>query len=319
MVVSGNYRPKHQRTKLNGFWPSHRSSREVLPFFRRNSALSVGKRISSPTKIKPGAQRPNKWKGKTMKNPINKTSQLNRAVRAVLIVAGAGLLAAATPTIRADTPGVLPPQSHAFGKTYAEWLAAWWQWSLAFPVSADPEYGTADISANQSGHVWFLPKPLGGGTTTYTATVPAGTALFVPVMTLEADNTGCPTYTDFTADQLGTFVQGGWGFATETSCTIDGVAVAGMEDPQNTPYFVQTAPFGYTVASHDNVLANYPGFVDETCIPDGTSVFPTVAGGVCVLIAPMSVGLHTIHLIGMVPAFGLDFDVTFQITVAPGH
>ena len=42
---------------------------------------------------------------------------------------------------------VLPPQSDAFGHTHGEWLAKWWQWSLAFPVNADPENGTADISA----------------------------------------------------------------------------------------------------------------------------------------------------------------------------
>jgi len=214
-------------------------------------------------------------------------------------------------------PGILPPQSHAFGHTYGEWLAKWWQWSLAFPVNADPENGTADISAGQSGHVWFLPAPLGGGTATRTGTVPPGTALFVPVLTFEADNTGCPTYTDYTAAQLAGLVQGGWSFATETSCSVDGVAVTGMDDPQTTPYFVQTPAFSYTVASHDNVLANYPGFVDESCIPDGTTVYPTVAGGVCVMIAPLPVGQHTIHIAGAVPAFGLFYDVTFDITVAP--
>jgi hypothetical protein len=234
------------------------------------------------------------------------------------------LLTATNAPVLADddsvsAPSVIPPvvENHPYGLTYAGWLAKWWQWSLAFPVSADPEYGTADISAGQSGDVWFLPAPLGGGTGTRTGTVPAGTALFVPVLTFEADNTGCPTYTTFTAAQLAGLVQGGWSAVTSTSCTIDGVAVAGMDNPTNSVYLVQTQPFSYTVAAYDNVLANYPGFVGETCIPDGTTVNPTVAEGMCVMIRPMSVGTHTIHIGAAAPAYGLSYDVTFDITVAP--
>src|SRR5580658_8829095 len=80
------------------------------------------------------------------------------------------LTAAVAPALADDStvcsPGVVPPvvETHPYGLTYAGWLAKWWQWSLAFPVSADPEYGTANINAAQSGDVWFLPSPLGGGT-----------------------------------------------------------------------------------------------------------------------------------------------------------
>jgi hypothetical protein len=220
-----------------------------------------------------------------------------------------------------NPPGVIPPvePTRPYGRTYAEWLAKWWQWSLSFPVSADPEYGTADMSAGQSGDVWFLPAPLGGGTGTRTGTIPAGTALFVPVLTFEADNTGCPTYTDFTAAQLAALVQGGWSAVTATSCTIDGVAVTGMDNPTNSPFLVQTEPFSYKLAGSDNVLANYPGFVGENCIPDGTTVYPTVAQSMCVMIRPLPVGTHTIHIAGAAPAFGLSYDVTFDITVAPHH
>jgi hypothetical protein len=233
------------------------------------------------------------------------------------------LMAAVTPTLADDgavcNPGVIPPivETHPYGLTYAEWLAKWWQWSLVFPVSADPENGTASLSAGQSGDVWFLPVPLGGGTATRTGTVPEGTALFVPVLTFEVDNTGCPTYTDFTVAQLTAELQGGWSAVTATSCTIDGVAVTGMDNPTNSAYLIQTQPFSYKVAAYDNVLANYPGFVGETCIPDGTTVNPTVAEGICVMIRPLSVGTHTIHIGAAAPAYGLTYDVTFDITVAP--
>jgi hypothetical protein len=254
-----------------------------------------------------------------MKNRIKQSNHSPVSGGWVPALAALALLSATVaPTLASD--GVIPPvtASRPYGHTYAEWLVKWWQWSLSFPVNADPEYGTADISAHQSGSVWFLPAPLGGATATRAGTVPAGTALFVPVLTFEADNTGCPTYTHFTADQLAGFVAGGWSTVTATSCSIDGVPVSGMENPTNSIYLVQTPPFSYTVASHDNVLANYPGFVNETCIPDGVTVYPTVAEGICVLIHPLPIGPHTIHIGASNPTFGIAYDVTFNITVAPG-
>jgi hypothetical protein len=112
-----------------------------------------------------------KKKGRTMKAQISLKKNAAQPERFRPILATLLLLAATT---CASLGQVLPPQSHAYGMTYAELLTKWWQWSLAFPVSADPEFGTADISANQSGPVWFLPKPLGGGTATIAGTVPAG-------------------------------------------------------------------------------------------------------------------------------------------------
>ena len=254
------------------------------------------------------------------------TYHLLRSGQWLSALAIAALLMTAVAPARADdtntnNPGIIPPvvETHPYGLTYAEWLAKWWQWSLAFPVSADPEYGTASLSAGQSGDVWFLPSPLGGGTVTRTGTVPEGTALFVPVLTFEVDNTGCPTYTDLTVAQLSAELQGGWSAVTATSCTIDGVAVTGVDDPTNSTYLIQTRPFSYTLAAHDNVLANYPGFVGETCIPNGTTVSPTLAEGICVMIRPLSVGTHTIHIGASAPAYGLTYDVTFDITVAPPH
>jgi len=218
---------------------------------------------------------------------------------------------------RGEQPKVFPPDSHPYGADYAQWSARWWQWSFAFPTTADPELGTADFDANQSGRVWFLPTPFNGATLTRKGTIPEGTALFGPVLTTWWDNTGCPNYTDFTADQLKGLVEQNWSPVTETSCTVDGVAVHGMNNPQDTPYFVFSPPFAYTLAAHDNVLA---GIFGEPRIPDGTTVFPAVAGGVYVMIEPLPVGHHTIHfgaVVGPIANPALTFDVTFDITVVP--
>ena len=30
-------------------------------------------------------------------------------------------------------PGILPPNQPAYGKSYGEWAAAWWNWALSGP------------------------------------------------------------------------------------------------------------------------------------------------------------------------------------------
>src|SRR5262249_33125691 len=55
-------------------------------------------------------------------------------------------------------PGVLPPSSNPYGRSYGEWGAAWWQWALSLPLSESPlnDPTGAHIAAGQSGPVWFL-------------------------------------------------------------------------------------------------------------------------------------------------------------------
>jgi hypothetical protein len=51
--------------------------------------------------------------------------------------------------------GVVPNQGHIYGNLGPEW----WQWAFSFPAADVPILNTgghADISAGQSGHVWFL-------------------------------------------------------------------------------------------------------------------------------------------------------------------
>jgi hypothetical protein len=222
----------------------------------------------------------------------------------------------------AYTPRVAPPNSHAHGASYSEWSARWLQWSLSRPATEYPGFTTPDLSAGQSGRVWFLPtafaRPVGNTIrATIQGTVPAGTALFRPVINTWWDNTGCPEWTDFTAEELRALVMESWTAVSQASCVIDGIAVAGLEDPQTTPYRVQSPAFGYTVADHDNMLANVLGY---PCIADGTFVAPVVADGIYVMINPLPPGLHTIHFsstVGPLASPWIKFELTFEITVTP--
>jgi hypothetical protein len=243
-----------------------------------------------------------------------KSNANHLAVMLGAVLAVSGLLAVTT-SARADggdckDSPIFPPDSNPYGASYGEWLARWWQWTFAFPADADPSFGTAPFSANQSGKVWFLPGSW--GLATLTGTVPENTALCSTPWCIAEDNTACPTYTDYSVDQLIGLAETYWTQVTETSCTIDGVTVPGMENPQNTPYFVVTPPFAYTLASHDNLDANLFG---EPCIPDGTTVYPAVSAGECVMIRPLPVGHHTIHIVAVVG--GASNAWTYEITVVP--
>src|SRR5437899_9663320 len=123
-------------------------------------------------------------------------------------------------------PRVLPPGSTPFGKTYSQWLTAWWQWTFSLPVTASPGFDTADCSAGQSGPVWFLAgAAITSASVTRNCTVPAGKALFFPILTVENDNAGCaesdcPPASYSTADLLAG-VNGFLDGVTVLSCTID--------------------------------------------------------------------------------------------------
>jgi hypothetical protein len=132
--------------------------------------------------------------------------------------------------------GIFPPQSHPYGKSYAEWSAEQWKWVYSVPVDHHPLYDTADVCTGQPfEHVWFL-----GGTysatpdangnlvavATRNATIPAGTALFIPIFDSEAsvlERNGT------TEAELRCFAQWLQDHAQDLTCTIDGRVVRRLD------------------------------------------------------------------------------------------
>lgn len=213
---------------------------------------------------------------------------------------------------RNPNPGVLPLNSHAFGMTYGEWSAAWWQWALSLPATEHPLFDTADCSEGQSGRVFFL-----GGKFCATnnpncnpqsaersCTVPAGKALFFPIVNTECSTAEGNGTTD--AD-LRSCAQASIDLTANLSCEVDGVPIQNLQ-----AYRVQSPLFEYTLASQDNVLVA----VGEP-VPDGTTSL-SVSDGVYLMLAPLSVGQHTIHFHGEFPSFNFSLDITYHITVASG-
>ena len=266
--------------------------------------------------INPGALRLNE-KEQKMKSQLTFTKIMPWRSRFGPALAGLVLL-----VIAASAPAgeVLPPSSLPYGLSYEEWSAKWWQWSLGQPTNHLEFVGDPGICSGPARSVRFLAGvyiPGSGGISieTRSITLPAGTPLFFPILSVWNDNSGCPTFTSFTADELAAAVAGEWSAVTATTCTIDGVAVPGLDDPTNTEYLVQAPPFSYTTAEHDNVLA---GLYGEPCVPGGLTIYPAVADGVYLMLSPLSPGKHSIHIVGVVGPLSAPFvkdDITYDMTV----
>ena len=179
---------------------------------------------------------------------------------------------------------------------------------FSLPATNSPILDTGDCSAGQSGPVWFLAGVFGCATNARSCTIPAGVALFFPIANGWADNTDCPSYDTFSVEQLVGFASGYPDSVSGMSCTIDGVPVKGLEDSITSPYRVGPQVFSHTLASTDNIYANFFGL---TCIPDGITVYPTVEDGVYLLLAPLSAGQHIIQF----TVESCHLDITYHLNV----
>lgn len=246
---------------------------------------------------------------------------------------------AASPAVAArkapPTAGVVSPSSTVQGRTYAQWSAAQWQWTLeqqnvADSPVVDPNPGTAaqpepvDCTLGQSGTVWFLAGTtfLQGYSTAYrSCSVPAGVYLFFPVIDAWIDNLSCPGTPSgtFTGEQLRQLVQQQADTIVKKSMsvTVDGLAVKGLKN-SSTAYRAAANGFSYTLPADNALSAFCPGnpFPAGTSPPSPPGAY---ADGVYIMLAPLSIGIHHISFAAVesgTPTFGpASQNVTYTITV----
>ena len=216
-------------------------------------------------------------------------------------------------------PGILPPQANAYGASYPEWAAKWWQWVVSIPLGQNPagdETGRYAV-LGQSGHVWFLadtpPGLLGpDDAITRTCNIPVGRALFFPVWNViwwTVPGVDCPAG----QDPLDWFLDNeDWirelmGSVTvrSVSCEIDGRIVQNLD-----LYHVQSPVFSMDFPE-DNMFGVEPGEY-TACMSDGMYL----------MLAPLSVGPHTIRSRAILewpffPGGHHYVDVTYHLTVVP--
>jgi hypothetical protein len=207
--------------------------------------------------------------------------------------------------------GVLPSSAKPYGHAYSEWSAAWWQWALAIPADHNPivDQTGEDAAVGQSGNVWFLAGNT-GGTSERAVTVPAGKALLIPVLNqiylgFPCDDRNLPGCEIDQAFEEANDVAGLLAFITPSmdgatvACEVDGNAVRNLAIQR-----VESSGF-YSVTLGANNVFGYPAGPYHPCVDVGYYV----------MLAPLSVGDHTLHFAAANSDGSFALDVTYQLTV----
>jgi hypothetical protein len=209
-------------------------------------------------------------------------------------------------------PGVIPPNARFRGLTYGEWEARYWQAAFALPVvDGDHPLISGGTFEGENG-VLFLAAPV-GSSVTINLTIPPGTPLFVPVITVECSEIEPDPFHGDDETELRTCANGHIDNTSGLFAEIDGRPVNNLDT-----FRVESPLFRFGPLPANNVLPICCG-VDPPP-PAGTTSL-SVADGVFLLFAPLSVGEHTLHVDGTITVGEFDFsiDATFEITVEPGN
>jgi hypothetical protein len=206
-------------------------------------------------------------------------------------------------TGRALPQAVVPPNANLlfpvpkpYGATYGEWSARWWQWAAAIPARDHPLLDSTGqrCGVGQSGPVWYLGDILPAlGTASYRCTIPSDVALFFPVIhSVCAVSPGRSA----TEAELTACAQSAIDSATTVECEVDGKPIADLTKYRTrSPFFSLSLPDG-------NLLGLTPGLYS-----------PAVADGIYLMLAPLAVGPHTIHVRAVMPT--LTMDIMYHLTV----
>lgn len=203
-------------------------------------------------------------------------------------------------------PVIWPPDTKPYGMSCGEWAVDWWQWALSIPQDLNPLNDSTGENATQGqpdGPVFFLAGTMGGGAER-TVTVPAGKALFFPVVNsiwvnLEdfGDAPWSPKQEAFARRVIGKTIDNVY----DVSCEIDGWVVKDILD-----YRCRTAQQDeFMVWMPDSSLWGLPG---------PATYGPSVDDGIYLMLAPLPAGQHTIHFTAA-GATDPSVDVTYHLTV----
>jgi hypothetical protein len=218
----------------------------------------------------------------------------------------------------AGNPGVAPIDSTPYGLTYGEWSALQWQWLYSMPVDGHPLFETADCSENQMDHVWFLGGTFAAieiepgiivGMADRDCTMPSGTALFFPLIDVE-----CST------------IEGNG----ETEAELRDCAnfFADFIDPSTVFLEVDGQPMDVEFHRAESPLFEYGPLPDNNVLqlfgldaPEGSTT-PAVSDGYWAMLAPLSVGTHTVTFGGVADYTSIGGpvfiqDIMYTITVVP--
>jgi hypothetical protein len=194
-------------------------------------------------------------------------------------------------------PGVFPVGSLPFGASYAEWSARWWQWAFSTPNTAGGPFdaGAINCGVHQPAHVWFLSGPFNTtGAVDRSCTMPAGTALFIPVLNVECSDQEPAPFFGATPEKRKACVE--LFRIADLSVTVDGQSLRKLDS-----YVVTSPDFPF------NAVPDNPTGV--------TSSGRSTSRGAFLMLSPLSAGEHDITFMGSFPDFPFTASATYHIVV----
>jgi hypothetical protein len=208
---------------------------------------------------------------------------------------------------KGGNPGVAPPNSTIYGQSYGDWAAAGWQYVVGFPAATnplnDPE-GT-NCADGQSGPVFFLVGTSGGAAERDECVAPVGKSIFFPAM-----NFFCAAPEDGTVEEMVALCSWATDLITDVQVTVDGMPVEGLKEDYRFPSPV--FPFDGAI---DNPYDTFCGGVPSGTCYEGAHT-AGFSDGYWIMLRPLSVGQHTIHMFGYLADWDFMVDVTYNLTVA---
>lgn len=222
--------------------------------------------------------------------------------RIVVVIAVAVGLAMPTGVAFAKQPLTFAPDSSPLGKSFAKWTAEWWQFMISIPIPNNPILdGTGkDCVVGQRGPVWFLSSGTGSGAPlTLTCSIPEGKAILLPPITEIDVNVAAQSAAEL-RDEIGPC----FGNGATASVELDGNRL----DRRVAENRVLSTVFEVTLPI-DNVIGLEPG-----------TYSPAVADGFWIMLKPLDVGTHTLHVMGTTASgkfCGFSTDVTYDLTIVP--
>lgn len=203
------------------------------------------------------------------------------------------------------------------GGTFGALSNAWWQWAYSIPVDQNPllDESGANCGIGQSGPVFNLAGIFNetGTANRPECVVPAGKALFVPILNAECSNV---EGNGMTEKALRDCAKGLMDMVDPASLQldVDGYSFGHLE---NFRVSNLTKPQGYHFTLPDNnvlQLFGYDAPAGDCYYPDPTGrcvPYLSVSDGYYMLLPPLRPGQHTIHFHGSIPDM-FTLDVTYD-------
>ncbi len=219
-----------------------------------------------------------------------------------IVMMMAFFVAASPAPVQADNPNsrIFPPGAHMYGMSHGDWSQYWWE--VIGDIPSGPTHpiiqaGAVDCSVGAINNVYLLSGSF-GTVTERSCTVPAHTALFVPIANalVWSDNDFPEGDEQAARDVLDFYMS----FLEATTLEIDGDPIA-LDD-----YRFKSDLYQDTVHP-ENVF----GIGTEAWPPVGDFTRDFMSDGYWVMVKPLAPGEHTIQFTAS--PWGLD--VTYHITV----